>query len=208
MTSVAIIDYGRGNVRSVYNALDYVGVDAVITDDPDEIDNASHILLPGVGAFGDAIAELRGRGLPEVLHRQVFEKDKPFLGICVGMQMLAATGFEHGEHKGLGWINADVRRLDPGPDCLKIPHMGWSSVALSRAHPLFEGFKDDTLVFYFVHSYAVTTGDSDKVLGTCSYGTPFVCALAWDNIVTTQFHPEKSQDSGIEMLENFVGWNP
>lgn len=208
MTSVAIIDYGRGNVRSVFNALDYIGTDAVITDDPDEIDNASHILLPGVGAFGDAVDALNARGLPEVLHRQAFEKGKPFLGICVGMQMLASAGFEHGEHAGMGWLQADVRRLEPGPDCLKIPHMGWNSVALTQDHPLFSGFNEATLVFYFVHSYAVTTQDTDKVLGTCSYGAPFVSALAWDNIVATQFHPEKSQDSGIEMLENFVGWNP
>lgn len=208
MTSVAIIDYGRGNVRSVYNALEFAGADAVITDDPTVIDNASHILLPGVGAFGDVVAELTARGLPEVLRRQVIDKGKPFLGICVGMQMLAATGLEHGEHAGLGWIDAEVRRLSPGPGCLKIPHMGWNSVALSRDHPLFAGFKENTLVFYFVHSYAVTTEDSAKVLGTCGYGTPFVAALAWDNIAATQFHPEKSQDSGIEMLKNFIGWNP
>ena len=208
MTSVAIIDYGRGNVRSVYNGVEYAGADAVITDDPKAIDDASHILLPGVGAFGDAAAELNARGLPEVLHRQAFEKGKPFLGICVGMQMMAATGLEHGEHKGMGWLDADVRRLEPGPDCLKIPHMGWNQVDLVSDHALFKGFSEETLVFYFVHSYAVTTPDTGKILGTCSYGTPFVCALAWDNIVATQFHPEKSQDSGIEVLENFIGWNP
>lgn len=208
MTSVAIIDYGRGNVRSVFNALEYTGTDAVITDDPAEIDNASHILLPGVGAFGDAVDALNARGLPEVLHRQAFEKGKPFLGICVGMQMLAKAGFEHGEHAGLGWLDAEVRRLEPGPDCLKIPHMGWNQVELQSEHPLFDGFTETTLVFYFVHSYAVTTPDTDKILGTCGYGAPFVSALAWDNIVATQFHPEKSQDSGIEMLENFVGWEP
>lgn len=208
MTSVAIIDYGRGNVRSVYNALDYIGVDAEITDDPAVIDNASHILLPGVGAFGDAVEALHARGLPEVLHRNVIENGKPFLGICVGMQVLAATGFEHGEHAGLGWLDASVRRIEPGPDCLKIPHMGWNQVDLVSGHPLFAGFRPETLVFYFVHSFAVTTDDTDKILGTCDYGAPFVCALAWDNIVTTQFHPEKSQDSGIELLENFVDWDP
>ncbi len=206
MTSVAIIDYGRGNVRSVYNAFDYIGVDAVITDDATEIDNASHILLPGVGAFGDAVDALHARGLPEILHRNVIEKGKPFFGICVGMQVLAATGFEHGEHAGLGWLDAEVRRLEPGPDCLKIPHMGWNQVDLASEHPLFQGFSPETLVFYFVHSYAVTTPDTDKILGTCDYGAKFVCTLAWDNIVTTQFHPEKSQDSGIELLENFVSW--
>jgi len=208
MTKIAIIDYGSGNVRSVYNAIDYAGADAVITHDAREIDDASHILLPGVGAFGDAVAELEARDLPAVLHRQAFEKGKPFLGICVGMQVLAARGLEHGDHEGLGWIDAEVCRLEPGPDCLKIPHMGWNGVTLKQDHPLFEGFGDDTLVFYFVHSYAVSTQDTDKILGTCSYGAPFVCALAWDNIIATQFHPEKSQDSGIEMLENFIGWDP
>lgn len=124
------------------------------------------------------------------------------------MQVMAATGLEHGEHAGLGWLEAQVKRLEPGPECLKIPHMGWNSVTLTHEHPLFDGFNDTTLVFYFVHSYAVSTEDAAKVLGTCDYGAKFVCALAWDNIVATQFHPEKSQDSGIEMLENFIGWSP
>ena len=208
MTSVAIIDYGRGNVRSVFNALDYIGVTATITDDPAVIDDASHILLPGVGAFGDAVEALNARGLPEVLHRQAFDKGKPFLGVCVGMQVLARKSFEHGEHDGLGWLDAEVQRLDPGPDDLKIPHMGWNGVMLSRAHPVFDGIKTDNLEFYFVHSFAVTTADADKVLATSDYGTSFVAALAWDNIVTLQFHPEKSQDSGLEVLTNFTRWNP
>ncbi|NKB42826.1 MAG: imidazole glycerol phosphate synthase subunit HisH [Alphaproteobacteria bacterium] len=208
MTSVAIIDYGRGNVRSVFNALDYIGVTATITDDPAVIDDASHILLPGVGAFGDAVGALNARDLPEVLHRQAFDKGKPFLGVCVGMQVLARKSFEHGEHDGLNWLDAEVQRLDPGPDCLKIPHMGWNSVTLSRAHPVFDGIKADNLEFYFVHSFAVTTADTSKVLATGDYGEPFVAALAWDNIVTLQFHPEKSQDSGLEVLTNFTRWTP
>ncbi|MBT5240531.1 MAG: imidazole glycerol phosphate synthase subunit HisH [Rhodospirillaceae bacterium] len=208
MTSIAIIDYGRGNVRSVFNALDYIGVTATVTDDPAVIDNASHILLPGVGAFGDAVDALKARGLPEVLHRQAFDKGKPFLGVCVGMQVLASKSYEHGEHAGLGWLDAEVRRIDPGPDGLKVPHMGWNSVTPTRAHPLFDGIKTETLVFYFVHSFAVTTEDADKVLATSDYGKPFTATLAWDNIVTTQFHPEKSQDSGLEVLTNFTRWNP
>lgn len=208
MTSVAIIDYGRGNVRSVFNALDYIGVAATITDDPAVIDDASHIFLPGVGACGDAVAALNSRGLPEILHRQVFEKGKPFLGVCVGMQVLAAKSFEHGTHDGLGWLDAEVHRLDPGPDGLKIPHMGWNSLTPSRAHPVFDGIKTEDLVFYFVHSFAVTPSDPDKVLTTSDYGKPFVSALAWDNVITTQFHPEKSQDSGLEVLTNFARWVP
>lgn len=208
MTSVAIIDYGRGNVRSVFNALDYIGVSATVTDDPAVIDGASHILLPGVGAFGDAIDALKARGLPEVLHRQAFDKGKPFLGVCVGMQVLASKSYEHGEHAGLGWLEAEVQRLDPGPECLKVPHMGWNNVSPTRDHPLFSGIKTDTLVFYFVHSFALSTQDADKVLATSDYGAPFTAALAWDNIITTQFHPEKSQDSGLEVLTNFTRWDP
>jgi len=208
MTTVAIIDYGRGNVRSVANALEYCGADAVVTADPAAIDDASHILLPGVGAFGDAMAALTARGLPDVLRRQVFEKGKPFLGICLGMQVLADRGLEHGEHAGLGWIAGEVARLSPGPDALKIPHMGWNDVCLTRAHPVFAGLRDTQLTFYFVHSYHFRTASPDDVLATCDYGQPFTTAVAKDNIIATQFHPEKSQDSGIELLQNFVKWTP
>jgi len=206
-TTVAIIDYGRGNVRSVANAVEYCGADAVVTADPDVIDDASHILLPGVGAFGDAMAALHERGLPEVLHRQAFAKGKPFLGICLGMQVLADKGFEHGEHAGLGWIRGEVVRLNPGADSLKIPHMGWNDVQLAGDHPLFKGIPADRLTFYFVHSYHFRAAP-ENVLATSDYGARFTAAVTKDNIVATQFHPEKSQDSGIEMLENFVKWNP
>ena len=209
---VAIIDYGRGNVRSVANAIEYCGADATITADPQEIDDASHIILPGVGAFGDAMAALNERGLPEVLGRQVKEKAKPFLGICLGMQLLASRGLEHGEHKGLGWIAGDVVRLeargDLGLDHLKIPHMGWNSIALRSAHPLFAGLKPGQLTFYFVHSYHFATASSDTVLASCEDYGAFTAAVAKDTIVATQFHPEKSQDSGVELLQNFVKWKP
>jgi len=207
MTTVAIIDYGRGNVRSVANALEYCGADAVVTADPAAIDDASHIVLPGVGAFGDAMAALVARGLPEVLHRQVFAKGKPFLGICLGMQILASRGLEHGEHDGLGWIAGDVVRLEPGPDALKIPHMGWNDVTLARSHPVFAGLRPAQLTFYFVHSYHFRAA-TDHVLATCDYGRSFTAAVAKDNMIATQFHPEKSQDSGVELLENFVKWKP
>ncbi|TAL02800.1 MAG: imidazole glycerol phosphate synthase subunit HisH [Rhodospirillaceae bacterium] len=207
-TTVAIIDYGRGNVRSVANALEYCGADTIVTADPRAIDDASHIVLPGVGAFGDAMAALQSRGLPEILHRQVFDKRKPFLGICLGMQLLADRGLEHGEHAGLGWIKGEVVRLEPGADALKIPHMGWNDVVVKSVHPLFAGVRPEALTFYFVHSYHFRAGQSDTVLATCDYGGPFTAAVAKDNMVATQFHPEKSQDSGIELLENFVKWNP
>ena len=208
MTTVAIIDYGRGNVRSVANAVDYCGVDAVITADPTAIDNATHIILPGVGAFGDAMDALIAHGLPEVLRRQAFDKGKPFLGVCLGMQLLAQRGLEHGEHVGLGWIAGEVVRLDPGLDALKIPHMGWNTIALRTPHPLFARFEADQLTFYFVHSYHFKTASPESVLATCDYGGPFTAVVAKDNVIATQFHPEKSQDSGIELLQNFVRWNP
>ena len=208
MKSVSIIDYGKGNVRSVYNALDYIGVEAIVTKDLKEINNSSHIILPGVGAYGDAMKSIRDYGLDEVLHEQVINKGKPFLGVCVGMQVLSSVGFEHGEHKGLGWLDATVIKLEKGPECLKIPHMGWNKINLSSEHSLFKGFNDEMLVFYFVHSFFMKTKENDKILASCQYGINFTAGVAWDNIIATQFHPEKSQDTGIKMLNNFINWTP
>ena len=208
MKSVSIIDYGKGNVRSVYNALDYIGVDSVVTKDHAEINNCSHIILPGVGAYGDAMSSIRAYGLDEVLNEQVIKRGKPFLGVCVGMQVLSSVGFEHGEHKGLGWVDAKVTKLEKGPECLKIPHMGWNQINLSFKHPIFRGFSDEMLVFYFVHSFFMQITESEKILASCNYGINFTAGIAWDNIIATQFHPEKSQDAGIEMLKNFVNWAP
>jgi glutamine amidotransferase len=208
MSTVAIIDYGRGNVRSVANAIEYCGAGAVITADPQTIDDATHIILPGVGSFGDAMAALRARDLPGILHRQVFERGKPLLGVCLGMQLLAARSAEHGEHAGLGWITGEVVRLVAGPDALKIPHMGWNNIAIKQPHPLFEGLGSNQLNFYFVHSYHFRPDDLESVVASCDCGLPFVAAVAKNNIVAAQFHPEKSQDSGIEVLENFIAWSP
>ncbi len=208
MTTVAIVDYGRGNVRSVSNAVEYCGGDAVVTSDAKIIDDASHIILPGVGAFGDAMDALNKRELPGILHQQVFEKGKPFLGVCLGMQLLADKSLEHGEHKGLGWIAGEVVKLEPGADGLKIPHMGWNNIEIENAHPLFEGFSPAQLNFYFVHSFHFSPADSNAVVARCAYGTNFAAAVAKDNIAAMQFHPEKSQDSGIEVLEHFIDWSP
>ncbi len=205
---IAIIDYGMGNLRSVQNAVDYCGYDPVVTCDPAVIADATHIIVPGVGAFGDAIANLRARGLDGVLHREVRERGKPTLGVCVGMQVMAATGLEHGRHEGLGWFDAEVVRIDPTAALLKIPHMGWNPVTLLRPHPVFARMKPTHLVFYFVHSFHMRCRQPDVVLGTASYGEALTAAIAVDNIVATQFHPEKSQDSGIELLEGFLRWNP
>jgi len=207
MRKVAIIDYGRGNVRSVANALEYCGVDAVVTADAAAIDAADRIILPGVGAFGDAMAALQERGLPEILDLQVRRKGKPFLGICLGMQVLAERGHEHGTHAGLGWIPGEVVRFEPGPDALKIPHTGWNTVTPLRDHALLKGFSPAQLTFYFVHSYHFRSAAPD-IVAHCHYGQDFAAMVACGNIAAVQFHPEKSQDSGIEFLQNFIAWAP
>lgn len=205
---IAIIDYGMGNVRSVFNALDYIGEEAVITAAPEVIDNASRLILPGVGAFGDAMKNLAARGLIEVLHRQVFEKGKPFLGICLGQQLLAKSSTEHGYHTGLGWFDAHVVKFNVSSSGLKVPHMGWNEIAPQVDHPLFSDLLENQLTFYFVHSFHMVCNNPANVAAICEYGYPFAAAIFRDNIFATQFHPEKSQDNGIQILENFVVWEP
>ena len=212
MAHVAIVDYGINNSRSVRNAVDYCGYAAVISHDPAVIDDASHVILPGVGAFGDAMDNLRARGLDGVLERVVREKGKPFLAICLGMQLLARTSEEHagpdGPHRGLGWLDADVRRIRPNDPDLKIPHMGWNVVTKERDHPALAGISPGNLAFYFVHSFAMDCNDRADVVGLAQYGQAVTAMVARDNIVATQFHPEKSQDTGIELIANFLRWNP
>lgn len=212
MAHVAIVDYGINNSRSVRNAVDYCGFEGVISGDPAVIDDASHVILPGVGAFGDAMTNLRARGLEEVLERVVREKGKPFLAICLGMQLLARTSEEHASHdqphRGLGWLDADVLRISTNDPDLKIPHMGWNVVSKEREHPVLAGIAPGNLAFYFVHSFAMHCNDQSDVVGRAQYGQSITSIVARDNIVATQFHPEKSQDTGIELLGNFLRWNP
>jgi glutamine amidotransferase len=212
MTSVAIIDYGMGNVRSVKNAVEYCGFDASITADATVIADASHIILPGVGAFESAMANLKRAGLDEVLETNVREKSKPLLGICLGMQVLAQSSTEHangsGPHRGLGWFDAEVIRVEPKPANLKIPHMGWNNLAKEREHPVLANIGDKNLNFYFVHSYHMHCRRKADVVAFANYGVPVTAVIARENIVATQFHPEKSQDSGIELLGGFLSWNP
>ena len=212
MSHVAIVDYGINNIRSVRNAVDYCGFEPLITGDPAAIDAASHVILPGVGAFGDAMDKLRSRGLDGVLEQKVREKGKPFLAICLGMQLLARSSEEHSEdsvpHKGLGWLDADVQRIRPNDPDLKIPHMGWNTVTKERDHPVLAGIRPGNLAFYFVHSFAMHCNEASDVVGYAEYGQPITSIVARDNLVATQFHPEKSQDSGIELLGNFLRWNP
>jgi len=212
MPGVAIIDYGMGNVRSVKNAVEYCGHDAVITADAAQIADASHIILPGVGAFESAMINLRRGDLIETLEENVRKKGKPMLGICLGMQVLAKGSTEHAdsgqEHEGFGWFDADVIRIETMSPELKIPHMGWNNITKEREHPILANIGDKNLNFYFVHSYHMKCRDKADVVALANYGVPVTAVVAKDNIVATQFHPEKSQDSGIELIGSFLSWNP
>ena len=198
---IAIIDYQMGNLRSVQKAFERVGHAAAITADPQVLERADHIVLPGVGAFADAIAEIRRRELVEPILGAI-NSGKPFLGICLGLQMLFDVGYEDGVHEGLGVIPGEVRRFEIPAD-YKVPHMGWNHVAQRRPAPIFKGI-DDNAHFYFVHSYYVVPKDAGVIAGEASYPNPFCAAIWRDNLFATQFHPEKSQGVGLQMLKNFA----
>ena len=201
--SIAIIDYQMGNLRSVQKAIEAVGGSATITDDPQAIGRADKVILPGVGAFGDAMDELNARGLVPVI-RESIDSGKPFLGICLGLQLLFERGEEGGLHEGIGALKGSVRKFTIA-ESLKVPHMGWNSV---RSHdsgdPMMAGIPDEPY-FYFVHSYYCDPEDSGDVWLSCDYGGPFCAAVHRGNLYATQFHPEKSQRHGLQLLRNFVG---
>ena len=198
---IAIIDYQMGNLRSVQKAFERVGHAAAITSDPRTIEKADRIVLPGVGAFADAIGELRRRELIGPI-RDAVEARKPFLGICLGLQLLFDVSYEDGQHEGLGIVAGEVRRFKVPPE-YKVPHMGWNSVTFRKRAPIFDGIHDGAH-FYFVHSYYVVPKDESIVDGVASYPDPF-CATIWrDNLLATQFHPEKSQSAGLQVLKNFA----
>lgn len=203
MKRIAIIDYGSGNLRSAAKALEHVanGHEVRVTSDAVHLASATHIVLPGVGAFKDCMAGLTAiPGMRDRLEEEVRMKQKPFLGICVGMQLLATKGFEHGEHAGLGWIEGEVRPI-PSKN-LKIPHMGWNDLHVLKAHPLLSGIEPGAHA-YFLHSYHVAAQQND-IVATVDYGEALVALLAKDNIMGAQFHPEKSQQTGLKLLENFL----
>ena len=198
---IAIIDYQMGNLRSVQKAFEKIGHAAVITSEPRQISEAGKIVLPGVGAFEDAIAELRHRDLIGPI-REAIESGKPFLGICLGLQLLFDVSYEHGVHEGLGILPGKVVRFDVPPE-YKVPHMGWNEARIRRPAPILAGIEDGTH-FYFVHSYYVVPEDPSMVAIEADYHQPF-CAMAWrDNLFATQFHPEKSQSHGLRLLQNFA----
>ena len=211
--TVAIIDYGSGNLRSAEKAFERSGADAGleinVTRKPEDLKTASHIVLPGVGAFVDCLGGIEAvSGMRDALEEQVRKGGKPFLGICVGMQLMADIGREHEITDGFGWIPGEVRALEPGDKALKIPHMGWNALKISEpCHPVFEGIGDGQHV-YFVHSYGFRPQHPANVLASVDYGGETIAAVGRDNMVGTQFHPEKSQAVGLKLIANFLRWKP
>jgi imidazole glycerol-phosphate synthase subunit HisH len=215
--TVAIVDYGSGNLRSASKALERAAAgqgerrDILLTADPEVVRQAERIVLPGVGAFRDCrdgIAAIPG--MMEALDTAVRRERKPFLGICVGMQLMATSGHEHEVTPGLGWIAGEVRRLAPTDPRLKIPHIGWNALAGTRPHPLLDGLGVDAggQHAYFVHSFCLVPDDPGDTLLTADYGGPLAAMVVRDNMAGTQFHPEKSQAFGLGLLANFLRWQP
>ncbi|RUL85061.1 imidazole glycerol phosphate synthase subunit HisH [Tautonia sociabilis] len=198
---IAIIDYGMGNLRSVQKALEAVGASAVVTSDPEEVRRADKVILPGVGAFEDAMAELRRTGLGEAFAEAV-AAGSPALGICLGLQLLFDESFEDGHHRGLGLVPGKVVRFEPGPG-RKVPHMGWNDLRVVRPAPLLEGLESSPSV-YFVHSYHVVPDDPRVVAAEADYPFPFAAMIWRENLMACQFHPEKSQRVGLAMYRNFA----
>lgn len=202
-TKLAIIDYGMANLRSVQKAFEKVGFDAGIVCTPEDIAGAEKIVLPGVGAFQDAVATLRERHLDQPIIEHI-QRGKLFLGICLGLQMLFDVGYEDGEHRGLGVFRGTCVRLDVDQAFgLKVPHMGWNQLDVQRRSPLMVDIPAESGV-YFVHGYHVIPADTQIVATTTDYGRPFVSSIWRDNVMATQFHPEKSQRVGLKLLENFA----
>lgn len=202
---IAVVDYGMGNLRSVERALASLRASASITDDHDELRTAERIVLPGVGAFGKAMERLRSEGLDSLLTQLVREDGKPFLGICLGMQLICRDSQEHGHNEGLGWIEASVVPLRDQVKDLRIPHIGWNDATGTPDSTLLPG---EAGVFYYVHSFHAECDDDSDVAATCNYGIEFAAAIERDNVMATQFHPEKSQNDGLALLRRFLAWQP
>jgi glutamine amidotransferase len=214
---VAIIDYGSGNLHSAAKAFERAAREEAsplavkVTSKPEEVRDAERIVLPGVGAFADCCNGLaRIPGMIEALEESVRKRGKPFLGICVGLQLMAERGLEHGLTPGLGWIEGEVRAIAPSDPSLKIPHMGWNTLALRRNHALLEGVAtgESGLNAYFVHSYHFVPERPDALVASTDYGGPITAFVAKDNLAGTQFHPEKSQKLGLAVIANFLKWKP
>jgi glutamine amidotransferase len=214
---VAIIDYGSGNLHSAAKAFERAARESgsplkvKVTSEPEDVRAAERIVLPGVGAFADCKRGLVAvPGMIEALEESVRRRGKPFLGICVGLQLMAERGLEHGLTPGLGWIEGEVRAIEPSDPALKIPHMGWNTLKLGREHALFEGIPtgDRGLNAYFVHSYHLVPARPDALVATTDYAGPITAFVAKDNVAGSQFHPEKSQKLGLALIANFLKWKP
>ena len=215
--TVAIIDYGSGNLHSARKAFERAAREAglsravKVTSRPEDLRAADHVVLPGVGAFADCRRGLdRVAGMAAALEEAVLREGKPFLGICVGAQLVATRGLEHEVVAGLNWIEGDVAPIKPNDRALKIPHMGWNTLDVKRPHALLAGIRTgpEGLHAYFVHSYQLYAANSETVVATADYGGPVTAVVARDNIVGTQFHPEKSQTLGLMLIANFLKWRP
>ena len=215
--TVAIVDYGSGNLHSAAKAFERAAREAglaaevAVTSDPDAVRRADRVVLPGVGAFADCRRGLDSvPGMVDALTEAVRGGGRPFMGICVGMQLMATRGLEYETSPGLDWIGGDVAPIQPDDPGLKIPHMGWNTLHPQRDHPVLDGIETgpDGLHAYFVHSYALQPAEADDVLAVSSYGGPLTAIVARDNLVGTQFHPEKSQALGLKLIGNFLGWRP
>jgi glutamine amidotransferase len=215
--SVAIVDYGSGNLHSAHKALERAaresgsGAEIGLTSDPEDVRRAERIVLPGVGAFADCRRGLDSiDGMVEALNEAVIENGKPFLGICVGMQLMATRGLEHQVTDGLGWIPGDVVAIEPADPSLKIPHMGWNTLSLRREHELLNGIPtgESGLHAYFVHSFHLKPASPDLMIAETDHGGALTAIVGRDNLVGTQFHPEKSQTLGLALLRNFLQWRP
>jgi len=212
MATVAVIDYGMGNIRSVSKALEHVSGDTkvIVTHEAEAVLGADRVVLPGVGALQDCVSELKRLGLDDVIRETV--RNKPFMGICLGMQALLDSSAENGGTEALGIISGEARHFAdqlktiPGTEGLKVPHMGWNQVHQSKAHPMWQGIQQDSR-FYFVHSYYVAANNDSVVSATTSYGFDFTSVIDQENIFAVQFHPEKSQHAGLALLANFLSWD-
>ncbi len=201
MPRLGVIDYGMGNLRSVLNALDEIDQEAELVGVPERVAACDSIIMPGVGAFQEAMENLRGPGMDEALDSHV-AAGKPLLGICLGMQLICRRSHEDGEHEGLGWIEAEVRHFPPTAE-IKVPHMGWNAIEHETPHPLLAEVQSGADV-YFVHSYYVDCADADDAIGSTRHGIRFASMVARDNVMGMQFHPEKSQSVGMRLLGNFA----
>ena len=202
---IAIVDYGMGNLKSVCNALESIGEKARIIQNPADLKSSAGIILPGVGAFRDGMDHLREHSFLEPLQEEVLRKKKPYLGICLGMQFLAEQSEEGGRHPGLGWVPGTVRQIVTEGQPFKVPHMGWNDLRLERPSALYAGLPEEP-VFYFVHSFHLQPTQENKewITATCQHGTTITASLQKDNIFGVQFHPEKSQRVGLQLLKNFI----